>query len=49
MRLEFELQYNKTDDKCIIYNVMRKGLQVGTLTLDKSPYNVVRIGWIEGK
>jgi hypothetical protein len=38
MNLEFELDYVDIEDKCILYRVKRKGLQVGTLSLDNDPY-----------
>lgn len=38
MNLEFELEYVGVEDKCILYRVKRKGLQIGTLSLDEEPY-----------
>ncbi len=38
MDMEFELKKVGTDQDLVVYKVFRKGLQVGTLALDKEPY-----------
>lgn len=49
MRLEFELEeMSKHKDGAIIYKVLRKGLEVGTLFLE-SPYGDFKIRNIAGE
>lgn len=50
MKLEFELEVLDRNPKRIVYEVKRKGLEVGLLTLDE-PYNKeeVQINSLEGK
>lgn len=40
MNLEFELEYVGIEDNCILYRVKRKGLQIGTLSLNEEPYGM---------
>ena len=51
VKLEFELEENDIEDGFILYKVMRKGLQVGTLALDEEPYGgkKVRISKMRGE
>ena len=39
MKLEFELRKVDVDEEDVIYDVMFQGINVGTLILDKDPYN----------
>jgi hypothetical protein len=38
MKLAFELKKIEDDEQCTLYAILRKGLQVGTISLDSDPY-----------
>lgn len=38
MELEFELKYVGIEAGCILYRIIRKGIQIGTVSLDEEPY-----------